>query len=96
MKLFETLARQPSNSVGETSNVATCGEAFARVRMVAMPEWLRTTLTSNSDASPLALGGRVGAALLLDLVVAGINLHDNTTDHRIRGFPITNATVAGI
>ena len=37
-----------------------------------MPEWLSTALSSNSDATAKALTGRIGAALLLGLAVAGL------------------------
>ena len=37
-----------------------------------MPEWLSTSLSTNSTASPLMLAWRIGVALLLGMAVAGI------------------------
>jgi len=37
-----------------------------------MPGWFNGVLSSNSEATPMVLGGRVGVALLLGLAVAGI------------------------
>src|SRR3954469_23698219 len=37
-----------------------------------MPGWFHTILSSNSEATPMALGGRMGVALLLGVAVAGI------------------------
>jgi hypothetical protein len=56
--------------LGERSTAVTCDETPARVRMVRMPGWINTTRSGNFNATPLVLGRRVGAALLL--VVAGI------------------------
>ena len=37
-----------------------------------MPTWLSTTLSGNTDATAWALGGRIGAALLLGIAVVGV------------------------
>src|SRR3954469_5585991 len=37
-----------------------------------MPGWFHTILSSNSEATPMALGGRIGAAFLLGVAVAAI------------------------
>jgi hypothetical protein len=37
-----------------------------------MPGWFHSVLSSNSEATPMALGGRMGIALLLGLAVVGV------------------------
>ena len=59
-----------------------------------MPGWFHTVLSSNSEATPTALGVRVGVALLLGLAVAGIYRWARRGESVQATFPTTLALLA--
>ena len=59
-----------------------------------MPGWFHTVLSSNSEATPTALGVRVGVALLLGLAVAGIYRWAHRGESVQATFPTTLALLA--